>query len=305
MSFALLCPGQSAQSADMLERLRGNDAAEAIFSAFQEVIGTPLPDVMGDADTLYDNAVAQPVLCAVEMAAFAALRERLPQPLAIAGYSIGELAAYGCAGALSAVDVIRLARRRAEAMDEASCEEGGMLAVRGLRELALTPVCDDFAAFIAIRNGPDRFVVAATAANLEHLAPALDRLGAHTTRLPVKVASHSPLMVSAVSVFRNALQQATFCDPPVPVLASIDGGLVRSRDQAVEALSAQLAQTVDWSTCLVSLREGGCIATLELLPGKDLTVMAQAELPEFSCRAMAEFGTLDGVVSWVARQCGP
>ncbi|MBB4008524.1 ACP S-malonyltransferase [Allorhizobium taibaishanense] len=305
MSFALLCPGQSAQSADMLERLRGNDAAEAIFSAFYQVVGTHLHDVMSDPGRLYDNAVAQPILCAVEMAAFAALRERLAQPLAIAGYSIGELAAYGCAGAISPADVIRLARQRAEAMDQASSEEGGMLAVRGLREQVLTPLCDTFDASVAIRNGPDRFVVATSAANLERLAPALERAGAHTTRLSVKIASHSPLMASAVPVFRRALQQVTFQDPPIPVLAGIDGGFVRSRERAIEVLSAQLAQTVDWAACLAGLREGGCSATLELLPGKDLTAMAQAELPEFACRAMAEFRSLDGVVTWVSRHCEP
>ena len=82
---------------------------------------------------LHVNVVAQPLVCALQLATWAGLRgKNLPEPRAIAGYSVGELAAYGCAGALEPGEVIQLAERRAREMDAATPGEGGLMAVRGL-----------------------------------------------------------------------------------------------------------------------------------------------------------------------------
>ena len=46
-----------------------------------------------------------------------ALEAARPARAVIAGYSVGELAAWGCAGAFDAKEVLQLALRRAAAMD--------------------------------------------------------------------------------------------------------------------------------------------------------------------------------------------
>ena len=68
---------------------------------------------------------------------------------------------------------------------------------------------------------------------------------------------------------------------------------------AREALSAQLAQTIDWAACLDGLRERGCTVLLELGPGPGLARMARDRTPEIPARSVAEFQTLDGVIEWV------
>ena len=56
----------------------------------------------------------------------------MPDRLIVAGYSVGEVAAWGVAGLLGATDTLDLVARRAEAMDAASPPGDGLLFVRGL-----------------------------------------------------------------------------------------------------------------------------------------------------------------------------
>ena len=150
MTLGILCPGQGAQHPDMLSMLGGEPAAEAVLAAAQAVLGRDLQQLVSQGgDEIHRNVVAQPLLCASQLATWSALRDRLPTPRVFAGYSVGELAAYACAGALDAREVVDLARRRAEAMDRACPEPSGLLAVRGITRERLD-------AFVPASQGGDR-----------------------------------------------------------------------------------------------------------------------------------------------------
>src|SRR5689334_350779 len=101
MSLGILCPGQGAQHPGMLDLLKGEPEAECVLALAGAVLDAPIADLLaGPEDVLFTNATAQPLICAVELATWAALSTQLPSPRVFAGYSVGELAAYGCAGAL-------------------------------------------------------------------------------------------------------------------------------------------------------------------------------------------------------------
>ena len=65
--------------------------------------------------------------------AWAALSAKVPRPLVVAGYSVGELAAWGVAGLLDYQGVLDLAVQRAAAMDEATIQPSGLVAIHGLK----------------------------------------------------------------------------------------------------------------------------------------------------------------------------
>src|SRR3954447_17527202 len=110
MSLGILCPGQGAQSPSMFDPLVRQPAAQAAIAAVERVLGARLCDLSSrPAEAVQANAVAQPLLCGWQLAAWAALRSDLPRPRAFAGYSVGELAAYGCAGALPVETTLDLA----------------------------------------------------------------------------------------------------------------------------------------------------------------------------------------------------
>ena len=297
--LAVLCSGQGGQTAAMFDKLAGDDAATRVLAQAQAVLGKD-PQSLAAGD-VFVNRIAQPLVCTAALAAWAALGPRLPRPRLFAGYSVGELAAYGCAGALGIDETLRLAMARAACMDEASVgATGGLVAVRGLPRSRIDALCAELGAVVAISNGPEHFVLAAPVGVLEKIEPAAKAHGAVLARrLPVAVAAHTPWLKAAGAAFATALEQSALQDPPLPVLAGVSGVPVRNRAAAIATLSAQLSTPVDWAACMQAAWELGARVFLELGPGSALTRIARELLPQAEARALDDFRTLDGASEWV------
>ena len=302
MGLGLLCPGQGDQSPDMFSHLIADGSSRAIINVCARAIGA---DPLTLGPQLHVNRFAQPVVCAVELATWELLRAELPVPRAIAGYSVGELAAWGCAGAISPQQVIELAAARAHAMDEACVDPCGMVAVRGLTLAVLQPICAAHGVEVAIINEADRLVIGGRRTGLDAFIVAAEGAGAKVTPLSITIASHTSLMRPAVSCFHAALEVPAWKSPFVPVLAGINGSPVHTREHAIAVLAEQLASPVLWAQCLDGLAEMGCTVLLELGPGNGLSRMAQDRLPHISVRSVADFQTLRGAIDWVQRNLAP
>lgn len=297
--LGILCSGQGMQEPAALAALCAADAAAAdVVQRISARLGRDLTD---DAPDLFANAWAQPWIFAYQAAAWAALGPRLPRPRAVAGYSLGEMAAYVCAGALDPVEGAALTRRRAELMDRASPTTGGLIAARGLAESRIAGLCAEHGLHIAIVNGPDRLVVGGAVAALPGFADAVARLGGQTTPLCVRVASHTPLMGAAVGPFADELAASGLAAPVVPVLAGVDAAPVYGRERAIATLSRQLAEPVRWADCLETLAEMGCTVFLELGPGSALARMAAERFPDLPARALADFRSPAAAAAWAVR----
>ena len=192
MSFGLLCPGQGDQTPGMLGVLKGASGAEKIWEIFARETGRDAFALC--AEEMQVNLVAQPLVCAFQLAVWAAIGDRLPSVRALAGYSVGELAAYGCAGALSPKDVIALARQRALLMDDAFPGGGAMLALRGLNREAVRSLCARHGVEIGIVNDDDRIVVGGAPEAVAACAVEAQARGAKVTPLAIHIPSHTSLM---------------------------------------------------------------------------------------------------------------
>jgi [acyl-carrier-protein] S-malonyltransferase len=303
VNLAVLCPGQGAQHVHMLDLIAGNPAAEAVLDAGALALGSHAREWLSKPDSIHDNNIAQPLVCLTELATWAALQETIDRPIAFAGYSVGELAAYACAGALDAGELARLAHLRASVMDAAPVRSGSLIALRGLGRAAVEGLCAGQAAWVAIVNGDDAFVIGGETEALERLGERAVGQGAMLTCLKVSVASHTPLLASAVEPFRSAVQASALRAPDVPVVAGVDASFVITRQRAIATLAAQLARTIEWPRCLEALYERGCRVFFELGPGSALSRMARPLLPgDIEVRALADFRTLDGAVKWLQRR---
>ncbi|MBK0013144.1 malonate decarboxylase subunit epsilon [Stenotrophomonas sp. S41] len=298
MSLALLCPGQGAQHAAMFDRVRELPAARDVLASASAVLGRDAFAAAAD-ETRFDNALAQPLLCAATLAHWHGLREALPAPLLVAGYSIGELAAHAIAGSVDASTCLGLAAQRAQLMDAASPADAGMRAVLGLERHTLQPLCDAHGAHVAIANGRDHFIVGGTQASLQALDDAARAQGAEIRPLPVHVPAHTPLLHAAVAPFAAALDASPLQAPRLPLLAGIDARPVRDRAAAVHTLSAQLAQTIEWAQVMRQAFERGARVFLQLGPGNALARMVAPSYPCCEVRAVEEFQSLDGAAAWV------
>ena len=300
MGLGILCPGQGAQSASMLDLLAGGERARVMLDLAAATLGAHPDDlVTGPPERLFENVIAQPLVCAVTLAAWAELAPRLPSPLVMAGYSVGELAAHACVGTLSPEALFPLARARAEAMDAACGKPNGMIAVRGITVAALEPLCARHGVWMAIINGPDRIVVGGLLDHLAAFGSQVEGLGGSLTPLSISVASHTPLMTPALEPFGAILAQTRLSRPLIPVLAGIDATAVLSVERTRDVLVHQLDRPIQWWSCLQAMQERGCTVLLELGPGSTLARMASELSPGSEARSVADFKTLDGVIRWV------
>jgi len=298
MSLALLCPGQGAQHPAMFDRMRDLAAARPVLDATSELLGRDV-FAAATADDRFDNVQAQPLLCAASLAHWQGLREVLPTPTVIAGYSIGELAAHAIAGSIDAATCLALSAQRAHLMDAASPDDAGLQAVLGVDRIATQRLCDAHGAFIAIANGHDHFIVGGAWRSLHALAEDAQSHGAEIRPLPVHVPAHTLLLAGAVAPFAAALEAASLQAPRLPLLAGIDARPVRDHATMVHTLSAQLAQTIEWAQVMRQAFERGARVFLQLGPGNALARMIAPAYPCCEVRAVEEFHSLEGAAAWV------
>jgi len=302
MSLAILCSGQGAQHPAMLDMIMDHPAAAEVISSGEAELGFDLRAALKKGDEIFRNAIAQPLICLAQLALWTALRQDAPKPAAFCGYSVGELGAYACAGALDAAELARIAAARAALMDHAAAAtHGGMLALQGLHRNEVDRLCEGQRAWIAIAIGAEEFVIGGEDVALRQLSAAFAERGAKLTRLKVGVASHTPLLRDAVPPFRAELIASSLTDPGTPVVAGIDAAWVVRRETAIDKLAQQLDRTIEWSGCLDMLYERGCRVFLELGPGRALARMAQARFADADARSVEDFRSLEGVSSWLSR----
>jgi len=303
--LAILCPGQGAQHPAMFDMARTDPGVHRLVGAWlADPLLAPVLGAIGDDSARFTNRVAQASIVAATLAMWAALRNSAPTPALVAGYSIGELSAYGVCGALAALDAIKLALERARLMD--ACLADGhpqaMVALSGLPHDGVGALLQQYAFYPAIITGDDSLVAGGAAARREQLAEAATRAGAKATILPVAVASHTPLLQAAVAPFAQLLASQRWSAPAFPVLSGISAQSVHTAHQAMQDLPRQIAEPILWQECMDACLEAGVTVALELGPGAALSRMLQARHPKIAVRSVSEFRSLDGIRSWLGRQ---
>jgi len=303
---AILCSGQGGQHPAMFDLVANCPEAEPVFAAAAAVWGRDPRTFVKEAAPadLFSDFAGQILCCAQALAAWAALGTVRPARAVIAGYSIGELAAWRCAGTFDELSILRLAKARAAAMDEAAPKESGLVVITGLRRPVIEPILARHAVSMAIVNDVDSFTVGGPRAALRAACEEAAARGARrTVTLPVTVPSHTPLLSKATEQFRVALREAS---PRLPragyrLLSGIDGETVLDIETGIDKLALQISTTIDWAACLESCRSAGAIAALELGPGTTLSRMASTLFPDGGARSVEEFRSLAGLRTWLQR----
>ena len=282
--LVIVAPGQGAQTPGFLTPWLEDPTFASRFSWLSTVAGLDLAHygTEADAETIRDTQIAQPLLVATGL--IAAL-ELFPHPAdafdqigAVAGHSVGELAAAAGARAITAEQAMVLVRERGKAMAEAAATTPtGMTAILGgdreeilaaLAKHGLTPAND---------NGPGQIVAAGTLEQLEALAgdpPAKARL------IPLSVAGafHTEHMAPAVGHLAKLAVSVSVHDPRIPVISNKDGRIIHDGPEVLRRIVGQIANPVRWDLCLETMSDLGVTGILEMPPAGTLTGIAKRAL---------------------------
>jgi [acyl-carrier-protein] S-malonyltransferase len=301
VSYALVFSGQGTQHPAMLPWL-GED--EIVRGMCRRLGVHDWRAAAGDPAWAERNANAQVLLTGLALSAWRQIARVLPVPSAIAGYSVGELAAFSAAGVFAADTALDLARCRAASMDRCAARTpGGLMAVTGLGGEAIETLCARTGLAIAIRNGPQSVILGGTPAALEMAEHALARHNARCARLRVGIASHTPTMHDAADDFLRAVSDVEF-NRPRTALFSNAADRVHDADAARRALATQIASTVRWDECMDHIRARQPSCVLEIGAGQALARMWNDRYADIPARSCDEFRSKAGIVEWVGRLGG-
>ena len=282
--LVIVAPGQGAQTPGFLAPWLEDDTFATRMHWLSTVAGIDLAEhgTTSDADTIRDTQVAQPLLVAT---ALVASLELFPHPAdafgrigAVAGHSVGELAAATGARTITAEQAMVLVRERGKAMAEAArVTPTGMTAVLGGDRDEVLAAADKHGLTPANDNGPGQIVVAGTT---EQLAAFAEEPPEKARLRPLSVAGafHTHHMAPAVDHLARLAGSVSIHDPRIPVISNRDGHVVHSGRDLLRRLIGQISSPVRWDLCLDTMSDIGVTGILEMPPAGTLTGIAKRAL---------------------------
>ncbi|MBL8351922.1 MAG: acyltransferase domain-containing protein [Burkholderiaceae bacterium] len=297
MGYALLFSGQAGQHPDMLSWLQPDETVEAV----ERRLGADWRQRLADPAWAGDNARAQCLITGLSLAVCRQLAAELGPPAIVAGYSVGELAAFAAAGVFDAATALQLAERRAACMDAAAAAvRTGLMGLHARNPDELCDLCGRFDLDLAIRLGPGSAVVGGPVAALAAAAQHAEEVGLRATPLNVALASHTRWMRPALAPFAAVLDQAVLARPALPLVSNALGRIHSAR-QAREALVRQIAEPVRWDECLDLVQAQRVEVVLEIGPGQALARIWNERHPAIPARSADEFRSRSTVLAWAGR----
>lgn len=298
-----LLPGQGAQRPGQGRALYRSapvfrEVVDEASSLTGPVLGRSLADwcldPQMDAEELARTEVAQPLLVAFGVGLARQLAHWGVTADAVAGHSVGEIAAACVVGSLSLAEAVGFAAERGRLVGELA-RPGAMAAVRGDE--------DTVAEFlgsvsVAAANGPGQVVISGTDDAVEQALAELTRRGVATRRLRVSHAFHSPLLEPVLDPLRDAAKALTVRQGAVPMLSTVSG---EWRPDLTPAYWLEHAvRPVRFEAAVERLLDEGYDTFLELGPGNTLGGAVRAVVGARDAGDVAVLST--GVASTAGRE---
>lgn len=273
----------------------GKELAEAcpVAAAVYEMCdrfrpGTSAQCFSGTAEELMETKNTQPCLFAMELAAAAALQEKGVKPDAVAGFSLGEVAAATVAGVFDQETGFRLVCRRGQLMQAAADRfDTAMAAVVKLTAAQVQELCSRFSDIYPVNfNCPGNITVSGLASQMPDFSAAVKAAGGRALPLKVKGAFHSPFMQEAANAFQKELDRAVLRKPEIPLYSNLTA--LPYGDSAAKLLSGQICSPVQWEKLIRNMIADGIDTFIEIGPGRTLTNMIKKTVPEVNTRTVME-----------------
>ena len=264
--IAVVFPGQGSQSLGMLESMAEVDIVRQTFNEASTILGYDVWELAqrGPEEKLNQTEFTQPAVLTADIAVWRHWQTQdNPAPRYLAGHSLGEYAALVAAQALNFTDALKLVANRGRYMQESTADGvGAMAAIVGLEDNKINEICDisrqqNEVLSPANFNSIGQTVIAGHSAAVDRAIVLAREQGAKIAkRIPVSVASHCDLMVSASSRLAEDLTQTLIQPPHIPIIHNADVTVHDEPAAIRQALIQQLTHPVRW------------VETIQILAGR-------------------------------------
>ncbi|MDR0852480.1 MAG: ACP S-malonyltransferase [Clostridiales Family XIII bacterium] len=336
IKIAVVFAGQGAQYPGMGKSLY--DASAAARTVFDEA-GAEIRDkcFFASADELKETSTTQPAVYTVDMAAWAALTERLNLSSAtfgnlqtgvlriggVAGFSLGEYAALTAAGVIPDVRTgYALVCARGMLMTASGRYPDG--SPRGMMAAVLGSVSDILKLVESAReedvleavnfNSASQTVIAGDTRAIARFGEKAKIAGVKVKVIPLAVSTafHSPIMNEASDGLAEIAKEFTFGSALYPVYLNLSGetldtygtGAEEYQEKIRAILTAQVKSPVYWQKTVENLVKAGAAAIIEIGPGKTLTGLTKKTVPNMLALHVEDEETLNETIAALDDLCG-
>ncbi len=247
-------PGQGSQKIGMGQDFYNNHplAKEMIDKASERLNLDFTKLLFEQNDQLELTEFTQPAILLVSLVAHALFTQQYEKrPMMTMGHSLGEFSALSSVGAIDYLDAVELVHKRGLFMKDA-CENinAGMMALIGLSDEKVEEIISaqkGKQVWPANYNCDGQLVVAGDKDDLISMEAIFKEAGAkRALLLNMSVASHCPLLKSAIEPLEVYLEKYLKDSFLAPVVSNVTASLYSSKNEALDVLSRQLISPVKY-----------------------------------------------------------
>lgn len=262
--IAFIFPGQGSQSIGMGKSFYENSAiAKEMIENASKASGIDFNNLLFNENELLDKTeYTQPAIFLVSMVAYRLFNEQCGiKPHLLLGHSLGEISALCASGAIDYIDGVKLTHNRGKYM-AAACEgaDAGMMVVLGLDDKSVENICSDVqsegkSVWAANYNQEGQIVVAGKKGDLSSMESVFKSAGAKRAMLlNMSIASHCPMLSSAIEPLRNELKSVIKDSFIAPIISNVTTKPYSSSSEAIELLGTQLVEPVRYKQSIEAIK---------------------------------------------------
>ncbi|MGO3842750.1 MAG: SDR family NAD(P)-dependent oxidoreductase [Alcaligenes pakistanensis] len=255
---------ESPRFAALLTELDSMMQPLAGFSLLEQMQAEP------SASRMDDTMVAQPLLFAVQVIVTRMLREDGVTPDAVAGHSVGEIAAAWAAGALELEQAIRVICARSQA--QGLTRGQGRMAVIGQSLEAVNTLLESLGADLGVNvagvNSPSNITLSGSLEGLQRIQSEVQGQSVFFRLLDLDYAFHSPYMDGLLPHLHKNLGdlQPGQNAPKARFVSTVTGEELAAQELGVDYWWRNIREPVQFEQAISCLAKQGCRVFLEIGP---------------------------------------